>query len=168
MIVQNLKNHFQNFVWSFNRCGYGFGFTYGRVRYRVGLFRIAKTNLFSTNLKNLFGLKSQSFANRNKIKKVVIPFRQVSLQLTLNLGFSIWIFWLRCDPDQGKVRTFMNVRGRSASKLDVSNVAFASANLFNFKVKSRKFGRLQVPVLVQCQMNFIHSRIIYYIPIRRD
>ena len=61
----------------------------------------------------------------------------------------------------------MNVRGRSASKLDVSNVAFASANLFNFKVKSRKFGRLQVPVLVQCQMNFIHSRIIYYIAIER-
>lgn len=50
----------------------------------VGLFRIAKTNLFSTNLKNLLGLKSQSFANRNNIKKVVIPFRQVSLQLTLN------------------------------------------------------------------------------------
>ena len=82
-----------NFVWSYNRCGYGIGFTYSRVGDWVGLFRIAKTNLFSTNLKNLFGLKSQSFANRNNIKKVVIPFRQVSLQLTLNLGFSIWIFW---------------------------------------------------------------------------
>ena len=85
MIVQNLKNH-AFFFWSYNRCGYGLGWFWisGRVWDGVGLFRIAKTNLFSTNLKNLFGLKSQSFANRNKIKKVVIPFRQVSLQLTLN------------------------------------------------------------------------------------
>jgi len=83
MIVQNLKNSF--FFWSYNRCGYGSGWFISRVGViGVGLFRIAKTNLFSTNLKNLLGLKSQSFANRNNIKKVVIPFRQVSLQLTLN------------------------------------------------------------------------------------
>ena len=92
MIVQNLKNHSISFG-LITGAGMVSVFIYCRVGDLVGLFRIAKTNLFSTNLKNLFGLKSQSFANRNKIKKVVIPFRQVSLQLTLNLGFSIWIFW---------------------------------------------------------------------------
>ena len=90
MIVQNLKNHFSFGLITgggMARVGPGYGPGMVRVRFGlmgVGLFRIAKTNLFSTNLKNLLGLKSQSFANRNKIKKVVIPFRQVSLQLTLN------------------------------------------------------------------------------------
>lgn len=91
MIVQNLKNHFSfGLITGGGMVRVGPGYSPGTVWVDfsqvigVGLFRIAKTNLFSTNLKNLLGLKSQSFANRNKIKKVVIPFRQVSLQLTLN------------------------------------------------------------------------------------